>query len=110
MIVFFLTSRHTQHAIAIETLKEMKKKFSVGIPTVSMVGKKNLCAQGGVSIMRADDFQEYCRALREDGKCSFYEKARTEKGPTAEAEVLMNQLIVELPAPSEHILQRSSEL
>lgn len=109
LIVFFLTSRHTQHIIGIQTLKEMKKKFNVGIPTVSMVGKKHLCAQGGVTTMRSDDFLSYCKALREDNKCSFYQKARDDKGPTKEAEMVANQLITELPAPSEHVLQRGIE-
>ncbi|MBI4145141.1 ATP-dependent DNA helicase [Candidatus Woesearchaeota archaeon] len=110
LVVFFLTSRHTQHLIAIQTLKDIKQRFNVNPGTVSIVGKKNLCAQSGVTTLRSDDFLEYCRALREDGKCSYYLNTRTTNGLVQpKAELVAVELRNELPAPSEHILNRGTE-
>ena len=43
LTVFFLTSRHTQHAIAIETVKQIQAKHDVEIVVTDLVGKKNMC-------------------------------------------------------------------
>src|SRR3990167_5209229 len=42
MTVFFLTSRHTQHRIVIETLKQIKKKHNLDFETVDLIGKKHM--------------------------------------------------------------------
>jgi len=109
LVVFFLTSRHTQHLIALKTLEEIKKKYSTPVGAISIVGKKHLCSQPGVSTLRSDDFMEYCRALREDGKCSFYVNARDAGKPTKKAEFVAGELLKELPLPSEKILERGTE-
>jgi len=41
--IFFLTSRHTQHKIAIDTLKRIKQKHDVDFVTVDIIGKKWMC-------------------------------------------------------------------
>ena len=38
--VFFLTSRHTQHVLAIKTLKDISKKFGASIKCCDIIGKK----------------------------------------------------------------------
>jgi DNA excision repair protein ERCC-2 len=70
--VFFLTSRHTQHKIAIETLKNIKKKYNLDFSVVDIIGKKWMCLQPGVEALYSSEFSEYCKAVREDGKCEFY--------------------------------------
>ena len=109
LVVFFLTSRHTQHLIALKTLEEIKKKHNTPVGAISIIGKKHLCAQGGVTTLRSDDFMEYCRAMREDSKCHYYVNARDAGKPTKKAEFVAAELMKELPLPSEKILQRSSE-
>jgi DNA excision repair protein ERCC-2 len=74
--VLFLTSRHTQHQIAIETLKLVKEKFNMEAHGVSIIGKKWMCIQPGVQKMYSGDFSEYCKKLREEGKCDFYNNTR----------------------------------
>ncbi|HSU72905.1 MAG TPA: ATP-dependent DNA helicase [Candidatus Binatia bacterium] len=109
LVVFFLTSRHTQHLIALKTLEDIKKKFNTPVGAISIVGKKHLCAQGGVVTMRSDDFMEYCRAMREDGKCNYYVNARDAGKPTKKAEFVADELMKELPLASEKILARGME-
>jgi DNA excision repair protein ERCC-2 len=72
LTVFFLTSRHTQHAIALETLAAMKKKHGVEFDVVDLIGKMWMCSQPGVEKMYNSEFMDYCAALREDEECEFY--------------------------------------
>ncbi len=79
--VFFLTNRHTQHQIAINTLKEIKNKTGEEIVTVDLIGKKWMCNQE-VANLFATEFNEYCKAIVEKGECEFYSKVRTQKKET----------------------------
>ncbi len=72
LTIFFLTSRHTQHKIVIDTLKDIKKKYNVNFIATSIIGKKFMCAQENVTSMYSNDFIEFCKSLREDKKCEFY--------------------------------------
>ena len=55
-LIFFLTSRNTQHLIAVETLKKIKNKFNKEIITVDLIGKKGMCNQPQVSLLRQGEF------------------------------------------------------
>jgi DNA excision repair protein ERCC-2 len=92
LTVFFLTSRHTQHRIAIETLKEVKKKHNLAINTVDIIGKKWMCLVPGIEALRAGDFAEYCRKEREEGKCEFYVRTRNKAKPSVEAANMIAKL------------------
>ncbi len=72
LTLFFLTSRHTQHRIAVETLKEIRKKHGVNINVVDLIGKRNMCNQFGADKM-GSQFYEFCRVLVERKECEFYE-------------------------------------
>jgi DNA excision repair protein ERCC-2 len=74
--VFFLTSRHTQHKIVIDTLKEIKKKFNLDLIATSIIGKKWMCLQPSTEIMMSGDFSEYCKSMREENKCEYYINAK----------------------------------
>jgi len=78
--VFFLTSRHTQHKIALETIGAMREKHGTEITALSIIGKQWMCLQPGVSSLRSGEFGEFCRRLREDGQCSYYINARKKEG------------------------------
>jgi DNA excision repair protein ERCC-2 len=75
-VILFLTARHTQHLIAIETLKKIKKKYDVPFVTVDLVGKKTMCNQDGVQLLGSSEFTEYCKDVREKGRCDFYNKLK----------------------------------
>ena len=70
--IFFLTSRHTQHKIVIDTLREIKKKYSLNFIASSIIGKKWMCLMPNTASMRSSDFFEFCKVLRKDSKCEFH--------------------------------------
>ena len=77
--VFFLTNRHTQHKIAIDTLQAMQLKSGESIVVSDIIGKKSMCAQE-VAKLFGSDFNDYCKSLTEKGKCSYYTKVKDKKG------------------------------
>src|SRR3989344_3595417 len=72
LTILFLTSRHTQHLIALDTLKQMKEKHSLKLNVSSIIGKKHMCLQPNVTKLHTNDFNEYCRKMKEDDLCEFY--------------------------------------
>jgi DNA excision repair protein ERCC-2 len=84
--VFFLTSRHTQHHLAVSTLKEIKKKYDIKVTACDIIGKQHMCALGETGKLFSNEFKEYCKKLREDGACEFYNNTRKKSGrPTIKA-------------------------
>jgi len=62
--IFFLTSRHTQHKIVVDTLRKIKKKYALNFIAASMIGKKWMCLMPNTASMRSSDFYEFCKLLR----------------------------------------------
>ena len=99
--VFFLTSRHTQHMLAIKTLKDIKKRFDMNLNCCDIIGKKWMCGQEGAENMPSNEFSEYCKALKEDGLCEFYENTRKKGRPNEKAENILNTLKGMMPVDTE---------
>ena len=78
--IFFLTSRHTQHYLAINTLKDIKKKHKVDIISCDIIGKQHMCALGEVDKLYASEFRDYCKKLRDDNACEFYINTKKKSG------------------------------
>src|SRR3989338_3220140 len=76
LTVFSPPSRHTQHHIVIETLKKIKQNKGTSIRVADIIGKKGMCAQDGAESFFSSDFHEYCKKLREDKACDFYQNTR----------------------------------
>ena len=91
LTVFFLTSRHTQHRIALDTIKRIEERYSVSVPVANLIGKKWMCLQNGVDSMGSGEFIEYCRALREDHKCLYYENLRTSGSLSVDARLALEK-------------------
>lgn len=107
LTVFFLTSRQTQHKIVIDTLRAIKEKYGTTSLSTSVIGKKSMCLQPNVELMRSSDFTEYCKYLREENKCDYYANVRTK--PTPEAGLALNELTKTAPSTSEQVIQRCSQ-
>ena len=75
--ILFLTSRNTQHKLAMETIRLIKQKFSIPLTAIDIVGKKWMCIQPGVHSLSSGEFSEYCKAMREDKQCAYYEKLKS---------------------------------
>jgi DNA excision repair protein ERCC-2 len=104
--IFFLTSRHTQHNLAIETLKHIKEKNNISINAVDIVGKQSMCIQDNVSDLYSNEFSEYCKNAREKGECEFYSNTKNKSAKlTVKARKIIEDLKKILPAHSEKIIE-----
>ncbi|HII71811.1 TPA: ATP-dependent DNA helicase [Candidatus Woesearchaeota archaeon] len=101
--VFFLTSRHTQHIIAIETLRAIKEVHAIDVPVVDIIGKKWMCSVPEVSTLYSSEFTEYCRKQREDNKCEFFTNTRKGNKLTAHGMLALEQLQRESPCHIERL-------
>ena len=103
--IFFLTSKHMQHKIAVETLKQIKKKYGNDFNAADIIGKKWMCLQG-VEGLNSGDFIDYCKNLRDEDKCEFYMNTRKKSmKPTILAEIMLNELKVLGPMHVEELIK-----
>lgn len=107
--IFFLTSKNTQHRIAVETLQEITKRHNIPIKAADIVGKKWMCLQPGVSVLPTGEFNEYCRALREDKRCEFYENMKQGESLTPFAKYALAQLEEQSPTFVEETIRICKE-
>lgn len=108
-VVFFLTSRHTQHQIAIDTVQDIKKKHGINVITSDVIGKKWMCAQPAVEQLYSGEFAEFCRNLRENDKCEFY--TNTKKGTQVQmaAKKVLGDMIRTSPKHTEQLIEEAKE-
>ena len=106
--IFFLTNRHTQHQIAVKTLKLIHKKWGKELPCVDLIGKKLMCNQEVASLFGVE-FTEYCKAVVEKGECEFYLNVRKNKEITIEAKLALKELKLKGPIHNEELVQFCKE-
>jgi DNA excision repair protein ERCC-2 len=93
LCIFFLTPRHTQHKIAVDTLNAIKKKYNLKFNAVDFIGKKWMCTVPGVENLFGSQFYEYCSSQKEEAKCEFYQNTKkNESKLTVEAENLVAEM------------------
>ncbi len=108
--IFFLTSRHTQHHLAVETLKDIKKKHEVNIVSSDIIGKQHMCAMKEVDKLFASEFRDYCKKLRDDGACEYYSNTKKKSGrPTVKALAVLENLKTLSPMHVEKVVERCRE-
>lgn len=76
LTVFFLTPRHTQHRLVVDTVKAISAKYNLKIPVVDLVSKQLMCPMPIAKDLNRSDFIEYCKEIREKGKCPYYSNTR----------------------------------
>ncbi len=106
LTVFFLTSRHTQHKIVLETVQKIKDKLGRQVIATSLIGKKWMCAQD-VENMPSGDFSEYCKSMIENNQCEYYTNARGKNNLSALQ--LLAELKADAPLSTEDVIARSAE-
>jgi len=109
LTVFFLTSRHTQHLIAIETLQQIKEKFNTKIIATDIVGKKWMCPVPGTDRLYANEFAEYCKSVRESNKCEFFQNTKQGTKLSHEANLVLEQIKNICPCHAEKIVELCSD-
>lgn len=91
--VLFLTSRFTQHTLALETLRMMKNKHDISFQVSDMVAKKTMCLMNGVQNLASNEFSVFCKKARENAHCLYYINTRKQNQIlTQDATVLKDSL------------------
>lgn len=72
LLVFFLTSRQSQHRIAVDTLRRMSRK-RVGIFSVDVISKQSLCPLS--ASLHSSSFHEFCELKVNSGECPYHGKS-----------------------------------
>lgn len=85
LTVFFLTPRHSQHKIALDTLKKLK------VTATDIIGKKWFCNYKYNSL-DSREFQELCNYLKKEEKCEFFNRVYKIGELTEEAKIKINSL------------------
>ncbi|RLG18905.1 hypothetical protein DRN75_00350 [Nanoarchaeota archaeon] len=105
--VMFLTSKHMQHKIALETIARIKDKFKVDIVAADFIGKKWMCLYP-VEDMSTAEFIDFCLSLREREACEYYNNVRA-ADLREKALNLIKQLVKESPVPADRITETCRE-
>ena len=71
--ILFLTSKHTHHRIAVETLKKIKNKYDIKLQVADFIGKIWMCSRQEIDPRNAKNFRDYCKHLVDNQECNFYE-------------------------------------
>ena len=110
LTVFFLTSRHTQHLIALETLKQIKKKYNQEIIAVDLIGKKWMCPVPGTDELSSYEFFEFCKSTKTDNKCEFYTNSRKKSGnPSIKSQKAVDDIKKISPCSCEDLIKFCTE-
>lgn len=72
LLVFFLTSRQSQHRIAVDTLRRISD-VQRGIVSVDIISKQSLCPLAGS--LQFSSFQDFCELRTASGTCAYYGKS-----------------------------------
>jgi len=70
--ILFLTSKHTHHYIAIDTLKKIKEKNKLELQVVDFIGKVWMCSRSEIDTKNSGGFGDYCKHLIENNECEYY--------------------------------------
>jgi len=92
LTVFFVTPKHTQHRIVIDTLNKIKTKFNLNFSVVDLIGKKSLCALDEITLLSSSEFNEYCKYVVNNEQCPFYSNTYEKKQLTIRTKKLLDEL------------------
>ncbi len=91
---FFLTPKHSQHRVVVDTLRLMKEKSGAAIAAVDLIGKRWMCPVDGAKELSSRDFQDYCASVRKDETCPYYGK--TYKGSNGDLSVYAKSAVARI--------------
>lgn len=73
--VFFLTSKQSQHKIAVDTLKAIREKAGVPFVVADVIGKQDMCPRREARELFPKRFAEFCRREQVTKQCEYWENA-----------------------------------
>ncbi len=92
LTVIFATPRHTQHRIAIETLREIKKKNNIELKVVDLIGKRHMCAQPSAEEMSNSEFYDFCHDVVKNKTCNFFNNIKNRDNLSLESESVIKNV------------------
>ncbi|MFH1211074.1 MAG: ATP-dependent DNA helicase [archaeon] len=104
--IFFITPMHTQHKIAIETLKKIKEKHKTEFVAIDLIGKRWMCQQKGVQDLPSHEFGEYCLDMIDKGECQYHSNIKKKGKNSIEAEFILREIKNNNPLHVEEVCER----
>ncbi|MCI0504368.1 ATP-dependent DNA helicase [Candidatus Micrarchaeota archaeon] len=74
--VLFLTSKISQHRIAMDVVRGLEQKHHLGLRAVDMVGRAHCCIDDSLRGMDSEGLLSACIKKRQNAECIFYGNAR----------------------------------
>lgn len=90
--IFFVTSRNTQHKIAIETLNKIREKFKIKINAADFIGKRWMCLIPNITELGTAEFYDFCHENTEKGLCEFYNNLKDHNKMSIRAKNVLERL------------------
>lgn len=78
--VLFVTPRHSQHRIAIETLKRISERCKINFNAADIIGRQGICSYAGADKMPGSDFMSFCAHHVKGKTCVFRNKTFSKEG------------------------------
>lgn len=101
--IFFVTPRHSQHKMAVDTVRMIRERSGEDISCVDIIGKRWLCNQENIDLLNSADFSDYCKKMREDQKCSYYNLTKMAGKFTPQAHARLYEIMQKGPLHSEEL-------
>lgn len=107
--VFFLTPRHSQHQIVIDTLTRIKERFKVEFLSVDFIGKRWMCPVPGVKDLNSGEFKDFCESVRKSESCTYYNNTVKDGQLTSKAKDVMGKITAGGPKHCEECIKLCGE-
>jgi DNA excision repair protein ERCC-2 len=107
--IFFITPMHTQHKIAIETLRKIKEKHKTDFIAIDLIGKRWMCQQKGVHDLTSSEFAEYCSDLIDKGLCDYHSNVKKKGKNSFETDFVLRELKSKNPLHVEEVCKGCGE-
>lgn len=93
LTIICLTSRQTQANQVIKTIADINRKGkSRGdnrpLNYMAFIGKRNMCSHEDRDLYPASDFNDFCKKVRETGKCKFFINTKNEENAEKMTELI----------------------
>ncbi len=75
--VFFLTSKQSQHRIAVDTLRAIKDAYGIPITVADIIAKHAMCPRPEAQELYSRRFAEFCRKEQVNHSCTYWETPNT---------------------------------
>ncbi|MBW2983239.1 ATP-dependent DNA helicase, partial [Candidatus Woesearchaeota archaeon] len=72
---------------------------------VDVIGKKWMCLQPGVERLPSQEFTEFCRAMREDGRCEYYDNLKKGEQVKTKGKLALQELKQRSPVRTKEIIK-----